>query len=96
MPSSWTVGETLNHIRMVESTRDQATSLLIRAIALQEVQLRDWWRIALLELPTGVILGAILGIVGVVRIAVWQGFGIFAMVSRSGLASTRRAHRHPS
>lgn len=29
------------------------------------------------ELPTGVILGAILGIVGVVRIAVWQSFGIF-------------------
>jgi len=55
----------------------QATSLLIRAIALQEVQLRDWWRIALRELPTGVILGAILGIVGVVRIAVWQSFGIF-------------------
>jgi Mg/Co/Ni transporter MgtE len=74
--SSWTVGETLNHIRMVESTRDQATSLLIRAIALQEVQLRDWWHIALRELPTEVILGAILGIVGVVRIAVWQNFGI--------------------
>ena len=55
----------------------QATSLLIRAIALQEVQLRDWWRIALRELPTGVILGAILGIGGVVRIAVWQSFGIF-------------------
>jgi Mg/Co/Ni transporter MgtE len=36
VPSSWTVGETLNHIRMVESTRDQATSLLIRAIAFKK------------------------------------------------------------
>jgi len=31
----------------------QATSLIIRAVALQEVRLRDWWRVALRELPTG-------------------------------------------
>src|SRR5262249_44116622 len=37
----------------------QATSLIIRAVALQEVRLRDWWRVALRELPTGVTLGAI-------------------------------------
>jgi magnesium transporter len=55
----------------------QATSLLIRAIALQEVQLRDWWRIAIRELPTGLVLGTILGIVGVLRISIWQSFGIF-------------------
>jgi len=55
----------------------QATSLLIRAIALQEVQLRDWWRIALRELPTGVMLGAILGLVGTVRITLWQNLGLF-------------------
>src|SRR6202163_4397385 len=55
----------------------QATSLLIRALALREVQLSDWWRIALRELPTGVTLGAILGVVGIIRIALWQHFGLF-------------------
>ena len=39
----------------------QATSLLIRALALREIRLRDWWRVALRELPTGLMLGAILG-----------------------------------
>lgn len=55
----------------------QATSLLIRALALHEVQLRDWWRIALRELPTGMALGAILGSIGMVRIVVWQKFGLY-------------------
>ena len=44
----------------------QATSLIIRAVALQEVRLRDWWRVALRELPTGLTLGAILGVVGMI------------------------------
>jgi magnesium transporter len=55
----------------------QATSLIIRAVALQEVRLRDWWRVALRELPTGVTLGAILGVIGMVRIALWQSLGVF-------------------
>jgi magnesium transporter len=55
----------------------QATSLLIRAIALGEVKLKDWWRVALRELPTGVCLGAILGVLGVLRITVWQTAGFF-------------------
>jgi magnesium transporter len=55
----------------------QATSLIIRAVALQEVQLRDWWRVALRELPTGLMLGSILGLVGMVRIALWQKLGVF-------------------
>jgi magnesium transporter len=55
----------------------QATSLLIRAIALREMRLRDWWRVALRELPTGVTLGAILGLLGIVRITVWQKLGLF-------------------
>jgi magnesium transporter len=55
----------------------QATSLIIRAVALQEVRLRDWWRVALRELPTGMTLGAILGVIGMVRIALWQKLGIF-------------------
>src|SRR5256714_9206161 len=55
----------------------QATSLITRAMALREVNLRDWWRVALRELPTGLALGAILGIIGVVRITLWQRLGIF-------------------
>jgi magnesium transporter len=55
----------------------QATSLIIRALALNEVHLRDWWRIAARELPAGVTLGAILGIIGMVRIGLWQRFGFY-------------------
>ena len=55
----------------------QATSLLIRALALHEIRLRDWWRVALRELPAGLTLGAILGVIGIVRIALWQQLGIY-------------------
>jgi magnesium transporter len=53
----------------------QATSLIIRAIALQEIRLRDWWRVAVRELPTGIALGSILGVIGVVRVLIWQHVG---------------------
>src|SRR2546423_3652155 len=55
----------------------QATSLVIRALALQELKLRDWWRIAVRELPTGLVLGGILGVIGFTRIVVWQDLHIF-------------------
>ncbi|MBR0871332.1 magnesium transporter [Bradyrhizobium tropiciagri] len=55
----------------------QATSLLIRSLALHEVRLRDWWRVAMRELPTGIVLGAILGLIGIVRITLWQTLGLF-------------------
>ena len=55
----------------------QATSLITRAMALREVSLRDWWRVAIRELPTGLTLGAFLGLIGVVRISLWQYFGLF-------------------
>jgi magnesium transporter len=55
----------------------QATSLLIRSLALHELRLRDWWRVALRELPTGLTLGAILGLIGIARITLWQTLGIF-------------------
>jgi magnesium transporter len=55
----------------------QATSLLIRALALREVRLGDWWRVALRELPTGLILGAMLGVIGLVRVVAWQKLGIY-------------------
>jgi magnesium transporter len=55
----------------------QATSLVIRALALREIGLGDWWRVALRELPTGIVLGAILGVVGICRIALWQYLGFY-------------------
>ncbi|KQP92387.1 magnesium transporter [Methylobacterium sp. Leaf113] len=55
----------------------QATSLLIRALALHEVRLRDWWRVALRELPTGLVLGMILGVIGIIRIVMWQKIGLY-------------------
>jgi magnesium transporter len=50
---------------------------LIRALALQQVRLRDWWRVAIRELPSGIVLGAILGAIGIVRITLWQSLGLY-------------------
>jgi magnesium transporter len=50
----------------------QATTLIIRAMALGEVSLRDWWRIIRRELTAGLVLGCILGSIGLVRIVLWQ------------------------
>jgi magnesium transporter len=55
----------------------QATSLLIRALALRELQIRDWWRVALREIPNGLALGTMLGLVGIARISLWQYFGLY-------------------
>jgi magnesium transporter len=52
----------------------QATSLIIRALALREVRLKDWWRVISREVAAGVMLGAILGVVGLSRILIWQAF----------------------
>ena len=53
----------------------QATSLIIRALALREITLRDWWKVAARELPSGLALGVILGAVGAARIVLWQDMG---------------------
>ena len=55
----------------------QATSLIIRALALGELQLKDWWRVAARELPAGITLGIILGALGFARIygQYWLGIG---------------------
>ena len=50
----------------------QATTLIIRAMALEEVRLRDWWRVIRRELTAGVALGLLLGTVGFLRIVLWQ------------------------
>jgi magnesium transporter len=50
----------------------QATSLITRAMALREVDLGDWWRVIRRELPSGLLLGSILGVIGIMRISAWQ------------------------
>jgi magnesium transporter len=53
----------------------QATTLIIRALALRELRLADWWKVAVRELPSGLILGSILGSLGMVRVLLWQQLG---------------------
>ncbi len=50
----------------------QATTLVIRAMALGEVRLRDWWRVTQREFAAGAAMGAILGVLGFLRIVLWQ------------------------
>ncbi|HJZ65546.1 MAG TPA: magnesium transporter [Candidatus Acidoferrum sp.] len=50
----------------------QATTLVIRAMALGEIRLRDWFRVIRRELLAGVVLGAILGLIGITRILLWH------------------------
>src|SRR6187397_1810438 len=52
----------------------QASTLVIRALALGEVSLRDWWRVARREIFAGLALGGILGTIGFLRIVVWSAF----------------------
>lgn len=54
----------------------QATTLIIRAMALRDVSLQDWWRVFRRELTAGLLLGCILAALGVVRILSWQWLGL--------------------
>jgi magnesium transporter len=55
----------------------QATSLIIRAMALGEVTVGDWWRVVLREFPAGIILGLLLGAIAFARILVWNAMGLY-------------------
>ncbi|WIG94451.1 magnesium transporter [Myxococcus sp. SDU36] len=50
----------------------QASTLIIRSLALGEMRLRDWWRVARRELLSGLVLGLVLGVVGLARILIWN------------------------
>nr|MBP6602940.1 magnesium transporter [Verrucomicrobiales bacterium] len=52
----------------------QAATLIIRAMALGELQLRDWWRVIRREMISGLVLGLILCAVGMMRITAWAMF----------------------
>ena len=58
----------------------QATTLVIRAMALGEIRLRDWWRVMRREVLAGLGLGALLAVIGIVRIFAWQAvFGSYGV-----------------
>lgn len=52
----------------------QASTLIIRSLALREIRLRDWWRVLARELSAGLVLGTILGAIGLLRIFIWQAY----------------------
>lgn len=52
----------------------QASTLIIRALALKEVTLKDWWKIMRREIFSGIFLGTILGLIGFFRIMLWSYF----------------------
>ncbi len=50
----------------------QAATLVIRAMALGEIRLKDWWRVLRREVGAGLLMGSVLGAIGFCRILVWQ------------------------
>ena len=50
----------------------QATTLVIRAMALGEVHLRDWMRVIRRELASGLMMGSVLGVIGFLRVVLWH------------------------
>jgi magnesium transporter len=55
----------------------QASTLIIQAMALGEVTIKDWWRVMRREIISGILLGLILGIIGFVRISIWQSLSLY-------------------
>lgn len=50
----------------------QAATLIIRAMALQELSFKDWWYVMRREIFSGLTLGIILGSIGFLRITLWE------------------------
>ncbi len=55
----------------------QAASLIIRAMAIGELKIKDWWYVMNKEIVSGLILGGVLGIIGFLRIWIWQSAGLY-------------------
>jgi magnesium transporter len=52
----------------------QAATLIIRAMALQEISLKDWWMVMRREILSGLLLGSVLACIGFMRIGLWSAF----------------------
>ena len=73
----------------------QASTLVIRAMALGEVKLRDWWRVMRREIGAGLALGVVLGSIGFLRIVAWQAVSPtygehYVLVALTGAHQSRR------
>lgn len=55
----------------------QASTLIIQAMALGELTIKDWWRVMRREIISGLVLGIILGSIGFLRLYLWQQLNIF-------------------
>ncbi|PIQ21455.1 MAG: magnesium transporter [Cytophagales bacterium CG18_big_fil_WC_8_21_14_2_50_42_9] len=55
----------------------QAATLIIRAMALKEITLKDWWYVMRKEITSGLLLGCTLGLLGFIRISLWQIAGVY-------------------
>ena len=55
----------------------QAASLIIRSLALHELKLKSWWSVMKKEIFSGLFLGSILGVIGFIRIFIWQKAGFY-------------------
>lgn len=56
------------------NTGSQASSLIIRALAVGDITVNEWWRIFRREVSVGLTLGSVLGIIGFARVALWSQF----------------------
>jgi magnesium transporter len=70
------------------NTGTQAASLLVRAIAVEEVRLADWWRICRKEIVTGTLLGAMLGVIGIATVLILGAIGFIDTTHTTRLALT--------
>ncbi len=55
----------------------QAATLIIRAMAVKELSIRDWWYVMRREILSGLTLGVLLGTIGFLRITAWQNFHLW-------------------
>ncbi|MBF9253637.1 magnesium transporter [Pontibacter sp. 172403-2] len=55
----------------------QAATLIVRAMAISELKISDWWYVMRKEVLSGLLLGLILGAIGLLRIVTWQYVGIY-------------------
>jgi magnesium transporter len=50
----------------------QASTLIIQAMAVGEIHISDWWRVMRREILSGLLLGTVLGLIGFIRVALWN------------------------
>ncbi len=66
----------------------QASTIIIRALAVGEIRIRDWVSVFRRELITGGVLGLLLGMIGFLRVVIWSQFSTIYGEHWLGLAFT--------